>query len=166
MDSEVGDSSTKTSLGVKPEHLELNSWIAITIAPSNSYQPDLSEKQIDLHRFSRDWRNRFRKCINHIQVFGEYSQGSRWHFHGRVKVTNPVQFYMYDLPFLRKISMVHLDVINDPMEWDLYCRKLSITYDGEFLRPLALEGLDIKYDNRVYFKREVLERDTKVIHQF
>lgn len=58
-----------------------------------------------------------------VETFMEISKGGRLHFHGYIKVNDIPSFYFYEIPKLKHYGTFEIDIINDPMLWDLYIKK-------------------------------------------
>lgn len=73
-------------------------------------------------------------------LFPEVSKVGRWHYHGRIEITDTYYFHVYAMPLIKKFSHIDLDTIEDDIAWLNYCTK-----DEEIMRPV-IEKLGLPYE--------------------
>lgn len=103
---------------IKPEHMQFGKWYAFSYNPID--QPS-SLQQLE------DWQRSniimFNKMYNiDVQLYPEFSSQGRWHYHGIIRVRDPL-FYIQDLQTLKLYGSFEMDTISDIQEWFLYCTK-------------------------------------------
>nr|UOF76863.1 rep protein [Cressdnaviricota sp.]UOF79567.1 rep protein [Cressdnaviricota sp.] len=107
-----------------PEELSIGNWYAFTLNPNDLYQIT-SFDQDSVNNFNEDMRHLFSgiSSSTHFLVWLEFSKKGRFHWHGIIRVNDPIDFYLLDLPHLIAYSNIDLDTIRDMPEWLMYCQK-------------------------------------------
>lgn len=83
--------------------------------------------------------NRLKNCTLKLNL--ELSRNGRFHFHGTIKITNILLFYSVDIRRLQAHGTYEIDIISDPMFWDLYCAK-----QADLMKDFAeSEGIEYIY---------------------
>jgi len=81
-------------------------------------------KLLKMTRWMNELQIRLNKCKNmEYNLYLEISCGNRWHYHGDIKILNPAEFYIFDVPRLRDIGSFEIDTISNQDKWDEYCMK-------------------------------------------
>lgn len=131
----------------KPENLILNLYYSFTLSPPEDGQFQFPNFDGGVDKYNRLINN----CTScHIKMDVEYSVSGRFHFHGTIAVKDPIAFYLVDLPELKLYGQIDMQTMGNPMDWDLYCRKLQIQNDGLAIWRLTQSpyNLQLHYDNR------------------
>lgn len=140
-----------------PEEMIPDTMYTCNINPE--IQPLTPKFTLDLITWHNGMDNMF-KSLKHssVKLNLELSSNSRWHYHGTIKISNIMKFYIFDLPILKESCSLEIDKIEDLNIWTAYCTKQE-----SLMKPICKEyGIPYKYesDKIMKVKTEPLQ-DTK-----
>lgn len=145
-----------------PEDMNDNDIYSFTFNPE--VQPLTPKFTLDLIT----WHNGIDNILKQLQFSNvvlrpELSQGSRWHYHGQIKIKNIMKFFIFDLPVLRENGSFEIDTIEDNNKWLDYCKKQETK-----MKDLCKEyGIPYVYENDKPMKIKVQPlNDTKFTELF
>lgn len=107
---------------LKPEEVVLGTEYAFTLNP-------VAQPQIGKLNSFKEWydlfEHVFRDCCiaSEYRLYIEISPMGRFHFHGKIKIINIMNFYIYDVKTLTNDSTCVIKVMEDPDEWETYYLK-------------------------------------------
>lgn len=135
---------------LSPEETIAGELMAFTYNPE--LQPITPNFKLDLITWHNQMDNIFKSLkYSRVELRPELSQGSRWHYHGHIKIDNIMKFYIYDLPILRQNGSYEIDKINDFKIWMTYCTKQE-----ELMKPITKEfKIPYLYDSTKIMKVKV-----------
>lgn len=120
---------------LNPEELDIGKFYTF------SYNPDeqpLFEKfyKCKLNNLS-DWSHRMLDIFKNlkyanIEVNLECSRKGRFHYHGLIRVTKPIEFVIHDLKMLGHYGTYEIDQIDNFEKWRTYCDKQQ-----QLIKPYA-----------------------------
>lgn len=135
---------------IPPEQVLRDTWYSITINPADKYQFWNNEKR--LLRF-------YAKAIENIpmdniegHLFLELSKNGRLHYHGEIRITDTLRFFLDDIKKLEEYGHYEIDTIAEIDDWIAYCLKQQTK-----LKELA--GWNIHLDRLKRLKAIKLETD-------
>lgn len=105
---------------MSPEDAEENIDYSFTI----NIDPDLIRKYSNLTNQYYQYLNKL-KLLKYCtyEIFFEISKLGKLHAHGKIKITNTMKFYFYDVKKLMDSFSFEIDTINDIEKWDEYVLK-------------------------------------------
>lgn len=65
----------------------------------------------------------FKDNIEYLELYPELSHTGRLHYHGYIAIKDLPMFYHRDCYTLMNMGIIEIDVINDPLRWNLYVNK-------------------------------------------
>lgn len=132
-----------------PEEIE-DKLYAFTFNPTK--QPLTPQFKLDLITWHNGMDNIFKDLrYSRVELRPELSQGSRWHYHGRIKIEETMKFFIYDLPVLRANGSYEIDTISDETKWIKYISKQE-----ELMKKITKEfKIPYIYDSRKTMKVKV-----------
>ena len=133
-----------------PEDIVVNEWHSFTFNPE--MQPLTPRFTLDLITWHNGLDNIF-KSLKYcdITLRPELSSGSRWHYHGQIKITNIMKFYIFDLPILRENGSLEIDTITDIKVWTEYCCKQT-----NIMKDICIEyGIPYYYEKNQIMKVKI-----------
>lgn len=145
-----------------PEEMVANMAYAISYNPE--VQPLSPKFTLDLITWHNGMDNIFKDLkYSHVNLNVEMSSGTRWHYHGTIKVDNIMKFFIYDLPVLREHGSFEIDTISDNEPWKQYCHKQET-----LMKDICKEyGIPYHYDSKKTMKVKVEPlNDTKFTELF
>lgn len=123
----------KYNLNIPPEDINVNTFYTFSFNPEE--QP-LFEKfyKMKLNNLS-DWSMQMKKIFDSlhyckIEVNMEISRRSRFHFHGVIRISDPLHFVIHDLKMLAHYGTYEIDKINNNEVWNAYCEKQQHLIEG------------------------------------
>lgn len=115
---------------VKPEECVKGVWYSFSYNPQAQPMLEAINKVDPFGCNLQDWYKeeissfcRLKYCD--IECRLEISSRGRFHVHGRIRVKDVIRFFSVDLRRMQARGSYEIDRINDPIKWDLYCRKQS-----------------------------------------
>lgn len=146
---------------ISPEDVIVNTEYAFTFNPS--FTPYGSGNRIHLSTYYNELVDVF-KSLKYCQIrlYHEISSKGKFHLHGYIKIIDVMDFYILDLPILRKEGTYEIDVINDDDVWKKYVLKglhIMEPYCKKHKMPYEL----CNYDGYkiLYVKKDALQNITK-----
>lgn len=122
-----------------PEEMSLEQWYTFTYNPET--QPRRPNMMIDLISWHNGMDHKFKRKYCQIEAVPEISSNGRFHYHGLIKITNIMKFYIEDLPVLRDGATYEIDTISDMTAWKTYMYKQQY-----LMEPLTKEyGIPYTY---------------------
>lgn len=99
---------------------------AITISP-----PDRTNKYTrieDIYRMDRYTLNkRMRTCSKYFMLYPEVDLQGRLHYHGVIKINDPIKWYKSVLPYIKAtlgfVLLKPLNTTKDMLKWNIYSSK-------------------------------------------
>jgi len=126
------------SVIVSPETVSVTTWYTLTINPEIQLFGDP-----DRFMLVSSYVYGALKKINHItcQLYPEISGKGRIHFHGRIRIHDITDFFIYGVYKLFNIGHIEIDTISDSEVWEKYITK-SKSYMEDLLKgnPIYLNG--------------------------
>lgn len=123
-----------------PEEMLVNTLYTCTINPE--VQPLTPQFTLDLVTWHNGMDNKFKQlkfCTLNLKV--EISSGSRWHYHGTIKITDIMKFFIFDMPVLKNETALEIDKMEDKEIWAKYCCKQET-----IMKPICQEyGIPYNY---------------------
>lgn len=106
----------------KLEELETDVQYALTINPIDQPRrlPNINEMLIE------DWmfeQQTFLNSLVHIKYHLQLEISSRFHFHGWIEITDPILFYIYDLPKIKEVATIVIKKCGKDNVWHEYVNK-------------------------------------------
>lgn len=107
---------------LKPEEVVIGSEYAFTLNPVA--QPGIGKVNSFMDWYQM-FEHVFRDCCvaSEYRIYIEISPMGRFHFHGKIKITNIMNFYIYDVKTLTNASTCVIKVMENPDEWEDYYLK-------------------------------------------
>lgn len=108
------------SVIVSPETVSVTNWYTLTINPEIQLFGDP-----DRFVLVSSYVYGALKKINHIEcyLYPEISGKGRIHFHGKIRISDIPDFYLYGVYKLFLIGHTEIDTIKDMVVWDTYITK-------------------------------------------
>lgn len=140
-----------------PEDMKVNEGYAFTYNPE--VQPLTPKFTLDLITWHNGMDNMY-KSLKYcdITLYPELSQGSRWHYHGYIRLTDVMKFFIYDLPILRENGSYEIDILTDHEIWRKYVSKQE-----NIMKDVCTEyGIPYRYESKKIMKVKIQPlQDTK-----
>lgn len=116
----INSFSDAGSVIVSPETVSVTEWYTITINPETQLFGDPDRFMLVSSYVYGKLKN-----INHIEcyLYPEISGKGRIHFHGKIKIIDVIDFYLYGVYKLMLIGHIEIDTIKDVKVWDTYMTK-------------------------------------------
>lgn len=128
---------------IKPEDCDITKYYTFSFNPVE--QPEFVSFYKTHLNSLKDWSDNIKTnllklhfCKYHLAC--EISTGGRLHYHGYIRITNIVKFYLQDLAYLKTLGTFEIDKITDNIKWDTYVYKQKI-----FMEPYC-QTEDITYE--------------------
>lgn len=131
MDSEKATKKTfikKRNEIIDFEAVNTETDYAITINPCDKHQFFKDNHRIgtfmeDIHRILYNSSKVYK-----YRLYLEVSPKGRLHWHGYIKIKDPIQFYLYSVPHMLALSTVVIKPIDDSEVWYNYCNKQLVLH--------------------------------------
>jgi len=129
--------SDKGNQCIKPEDNLRGGTYTFTFNPED--QPDIT-----ICESFKEWWSVIHSVMNQlkgakVRMWLELSQKGRWHFHGLIKIYNPLKFYLYDIHKLNEEGHYEIDTYDGYdgfAYWLQYCVKQQSLVEEYIIREL------------------------------
>lgn len=124
--------------------MQKNLIFAITISPPYRFSDPHALYFNDLLKIRR-WVNRF---SDHYAIWPEFTENARLHYHGVIKLRDPIKFYKTKYKFDKLLGFVKIDKLKtfkDHLRWLFYCQK-----DYHLIRDNIFKRIDYLRISRIY----------------
>lgn len=104
-----------------PEDMDTDKLMSFTFNPLiTPYDKDI----LDMPTYVNELMDTFKRLkYCRIKLFHEISSTGKFHFHGYIKIEDPMRFTIFDFPKLKPEGTLEIDHINDSAVWAKYALK-------------------------------------------
>ncbi len=120
--------------------MQKKSIVAITISPPYRFSDPYGLYYSDILKIRR-WINRF---SDYYAIWPEFTTNARLHYHGVVRLVDPIKFYKTKYKFDKLVGYVQLDTFNtfaDHLRWLCYCQKDFHLIQNNILQRITFQRL-------------------------
>ncbi|AXH77524.1 MAG: putative replicase [Cressdnaviricota sp.] len=122
---------TAPSSAPSPENLQICKWYSFTYNPIDQ-PPQKDDYMYEVFETMNEFRRFMAEFVSfESYLYPELSSQGRLHYHGIIRVYDPMRFYLNDLIRLRTFGCYEIDTIEDISIWLLYCKKQRDMWDME-----------------------------------
>lgn len=131
---------------IKLEDIVYGKGYAFTVNPAEQYFGDTER----FKKVIRLIRSKLSSPAYEYKLYCELSPSGRIHGHGYIWIYKPLDFVMFDIPYIDRFMNIEIDIINDEEIWEDYIHKqIHIT------KTIISRFLPVISDN--YIKTEINE---------
>ncbi len=129
---------------IAPEEVNRNMYYSLSLNPNNQFDDHHNSKYGNrVNLIVETWGTILTKFnpnsfSYHLRL---ESKNGRLHFHGVIRIKDPLTFDVLVLPIWKELCTYEIDTINDMDKWITYCTKCEPLWKGSIYNHILFRGI-------------------------